>query len=247
MLQYIHHTFFYAHIIAGSIAMIVFWLPMIAKKGDKNHKKYGKIFVQGMYFVSVSGFLMTSLVLIDPIGVRVPERNLGMEEAYNLAYQNRVFAAFLFMLSILVFSSVRQSIMVLRAKANRELLRTPLHTGMFVFMGLVGLIVALIGFKEEILLLQIFSALVVFSSVTGLHYNYKKTVKQREWLIAHLGNIMGAGIGAYTAFFAFGGSRLFSEFLTGSLQVIPWVIPGVIGSIAISTLSKKYREQYRVA
>ena len=247
MPYFIHLTAFYIHVVAGSMAMVAFWLPMLTKKGDKKHRKYGKLFVNGMYAVTISGLIMTLLVLADPIGIRAPERNLTTQEAYQLAYQARVFAGFLFMLSVLVFSNVRQSILVLKAKADRTMLRKPLHVGMVVFLGVAGFIVGYLGTEQDILLLKIFAGLSIFNSVGMLYYIYKPTLKSREWVIAHLGNIVGAGIGAYTAFFAFGGSRLFAHMLSGNLMVIPWVLPGIVGIAGSIYLTKKYRKQFRVA
>lgn len=247
MSQFIHQYAFYVHVIAGSVAMVVFWLPMLAKKGSAKHVKYGHYFVNGMYTVSISGFIMTILVLIDPIGVREPERNLSIEAATNLAYQNRLFAGFLLMLSILVFNSVRHSVLVLRAKAERELLRTPLHIGLFIFLGLVGLTMGYVGTVQGVVLFQIFAGLCIANSIGTIRYIFKAEVKKREWIIAHLGSILGAGIGAYTAFFVFGGSRLFSQLVSGGGQVFVWVFPGVVGTIASIYLTKKYRRQYRIA
>ena len=247
MSQFIHQFAFYLHIIAGSLAMIVFWLPMLAKKGSANHVKYGHYFVNGMYAVSISGFIMTVLVLIDPIGVRAPDRNLSIEAATNLAYQSRLFAGFLLMLSILVFNSVRHSVLVLRAKADRELLRTPLHIGLFLVLGLVGLIMGYIGTVQGVVLFQIFAGLCIVNAIGTIRYIFKAEVKKREWIIAHLGSILGAGIGAYTAFFVFGGSRLFSHFVSSNGQVFLWVFPGIVGTIGSIYLTKKYRRQYRVA
>ncbi|MCW8880596.1 MAG: hypothetical protein OQJ89_08150 [Kangiellaceae bacterium] len=247
MFQLIHQLAFYVHVMAGSLAMVVFWLPMLAKKGSAKHVKYGRYFVNGMYAVSVSGLIMTILVLIDPVGIREPARNLSFEAATNLAHQNRLFAGFLLMLSILVFNSVRHSIMVLRVKSERILLRTPLHVGLFVLLGLVGLIMGYVGTIQGVVLFQIFAGLCIVNSIATIHYIFKAEVKKREWIIAHLGSILGAGIGAYTAFFVFGGSRLFSQLVSGSGQVLLWVLPGVVGTIASIYLAKKYRRQYRVA
>jgi len=247
MLHIIHQTIFYTHISIGSIALLVFWLPLFAKKGSKNHVLYGKLFAYGMYAVAVSGLIMTTLVLIDPIGVRYPERNLTTEDAYQMAAQNRALAGFLLMLSVLVFSNVRQSIVVLKAKADRSLLKTKFHIAMLVALGLLGITMGSIGILLEILLFQIFAVLCILNSFGSLHYIYKATIKKREWIIVHLGNIIGAGIGAYTAFFAFGGSRIFAEILTGNLQVIPWILPAVIGVPVTQYFIKKYSVQYKVA
>lgn len=247
VLHTIHQISFFLHVVTGGLALLIFWVPMLSKKGNRTHRNYGEIFVYGMYAVSISGFIMTLLVLADPIGIRKPERNLTFEEANDLAYQYRIFAGFLFMLSLLVFSNIRQSILVLNAKAERQILRSTQHIALLCFLGCSGIVVAVIGFAQNILLFKIFSILSIVSSIGMLHYIFKPNLKPREWIIAHLGNIIGAGIAAYTAFFAFGGSRLFAAFLSGNLQVIPWVLPGIIGTIASIHLTKKYRKKFSVA
>ena len=247
MSHFIHQLAFYVHILAGAIALIVFWLPLIAKKGSPEHVKYGHYFVNGMYTVSVSGFIMTILVLIDPIGVREPTRDLSLESAKNLAFQSRLFAGFLLMLSFLVFNSVRHSILVLQAKAERKLLRKPSHVGMILLQAILGLIMGYLGIVQGFVLYQVFAVLCVANAIGTLHYIFKEAIKKREWIIAHLSSILGAGIAAYTAFFVFGGSRLLSVIFYGNGQVLLWVMPGVIGGIASAYYSKKYKRQYRVA
>ncbi|MDH3945103.1 MAG: hypothetical protein OET45_00430 [Chromatiales bacterium] len=38
-----------------------------------------------------------------------------------------------------------------------------------------------------------------------------------------------------------GGSRLLADVLTGQWQVVPWVLPSIIGTIAISRLHRPYQ------
>ena len=247
MSHIIHQLAFYLHVTVGGFALIIFWLPMIAKKGSPNHVKYGRYFANGMYAVAISGFIMTTLVLIDPIGVREPLRNLSVETANQMAFQNRLFSSFLFMLSLLVFNSVHLSLRSLAAKADRNLLKTPGLVGGFVFQLLCALIVGAVGTIYNQVLFQIFAGLCIANGIGNLRYIFKTSIKPREWLIVHLGSILGAGIGAYTAFFVFGGSRLFSLFVSSNGQVVLWVIPGVVGTIGSIYLSKKYKAKYKVA
>jgi len=51
MLNGIHQILFYIHVLCGSIGLIVFWLPMLSKKGTKFHKSFGSVFVYGMLAV----------------------------------------------------------------------------------------------------------------------------------------------------------------------------------------------------
>ncbi len=200
-----------------------------------------------MYVVSVSGMIMTTLVLSDPLGIRAFEQDLSAEHAQQLISQSRMTAGFLLMLSVLVFTNVRQSILVLKAKDNRNLLKSWDNLLVIAILGILGLVMGWIGIQQDAMLFKIFSALCVFISISSFRYIFKKKLKTREWVLAHLGNIIGAGIGTYTAFFAFGGRRLFAEILTGNMQIIPWILPGVIGITASVILTRKYEKQYRVS
>ena len=93
MSHLIHQFALYIHITIGAIALIIFWLPMFASKGSKNHRLYGKLFVNGMYAVSVSGIIMSLLVLADPVAVRLPEASLALQQQDFIA-KNRIFAGF---------------------------------------------------------------------------------------------------------------------------------------------------------
>ena len=246
MAALIHQSLLYMHVIIGSLALVVFWLPMLAKKGSKNHKKFGRAFVYGMYAVSLSSFAMAVIVLLDPIAAKAPDRQLSPEAAANLVYNSRVISGFLLMLSVLVFSNTRHSILVLAAKADRHLLKSLPHVGLLVALAVIALVVGGIGWHQGILLLKIFSALSLANAVVMLHYIFKANIKQREWIVAHLGNILGAGIGAYTAFFAFGGSRLFADLLQSHYLLMFWVLPGLIGGIGTAYLGRKYRLQFKI-
>jgi len=246
MLHYIHQFLLYFHITLGAVGLVVFWLPTLSKKGSPFHKRVGKIFVLTMFAISISGIIMSILVLVDPIGVRVPERNLTLAQSFSLKQQSRETAVFLLMLSMLVFVNVKQSILVLKVKADRDLLKIPstlIPIGILLVTGIAVGIVAIIIVQPLFIVFSIISIVVSYGS---LKYIFKKEIKQREWIIEHMGNILGTGIAAYTAFFAFGGRRLFSEILSGDMQLIPWILPSVIGVSATIYFSKKYRKKYRV-
>ncbi len=247
MLSIIHQTAFITHIVVGGFALILFWLPILAKKGSQQHKKYGQYFVNGMYAISISGFIMTILVLSDPIGVREPLRNLTVEAANSLARENRLFATFLFMLSLLVFNCVYHSVAVLKAKQNRAQLKNATHVGLNVFLILASIIVGIIGIQINFALFMVFSGLCLFNAIGCLKYIFKANIKQREWIIEHMSGIFGAGIGAYTAFFVFGGSRIFTMLLDANSQIILWVLPGVVGLVASAIWSKKFTKQFKIA
>lgn len=242
----IHQILFYIHVLCGAAGLFIFWLPMLAKKGSQFHVVSGKLFANGMLIVSISGLFMSSFLLIDPIAVRYPDGGLTPEHALRVIEQNRNVGIFLLMLSLLVFVNVRHSILVLKAKADRSKLKNFNHLGSISSLFLAGVGVGLLAIDKGNILFGIFSLLSIVSAIGLARYIFKPELKPREWIIEHLTNIIGSGIGAYTAFFAFGGRRIFTEIFAGQMQLIPWVLPGVVGAIASYYLANKYRKLYRV-
>jgi len=246
MFHMVHQLAFYAHVTVGSAALLIFWLPFFTRKGHKRHRLIGKLFTNSMYIISVSGVIMSSLVLLDPVAVRYPDGGLDADVAERFVYQSRIFAGFLFMLSILVINNVRQAVLVLAAKAQRDQLKTPTNLASIAFLGVLGAIVGLIGLREQVLLFDVFAVICIGNSIGMFRYIYKPAIKEREWIIEHLGNICGAGIAAYTAFLSFGGRRLLGDLFAGNLQIVPWVLPAIVGVFAISILTRKYSRQFKV-
>jgi hypothetical protein len=60
----------------------------------------------------------------------------------------------------------------------------------------------------------------------------------------HLGSMIGTGIAGYTAFLVFGGSRLFPSVARSQLYTIFWVLPSVIGVLAIIVTIAYYQRKF---
>jgi hypothetical protein len=67
----------------------------------------------------------------------------------------------------------------------------------------------------------------------------------RNHIQEHAIGMVTTAIAAYTAFFAFGGREFFGEIFTGNLMIIPWVLPGVLGTIANFYYGRKYASKVR--
>lgn len=240
----LHQSALYLHVLIGAAALIVFWLPVIARKGSAWHKRAGRWFANGMYAVALSGVLMSTLSLWNPLGVHFAGQALSPEQAVAVAAQVRIFSVFLLMLSVLVFASVYHAVLVLRARSDRRLLRRPLHLGALTALAVLAPVVGMIGVRSGETLLIIFFVVGTLSAAGMLRYTFKATISHNEWWIAHLGGMIGAGIAAYTAFFAFGGRALFAEILSGQWQIVPWVLPGIVGTAFITQQSRHYRRKF---
>ena len=126
-MAFIHQILLYIHILVGAAALVLFWIPMAAKKGSPSHKKLGNLYAYAMYVVSISGIIMCIMVLIAPLTIKSKLAVLDAEQLSGALLQARLFATFLLALSLLVFVSIKHGLLVLVAKQNRALLKTPFH------------------------------------------------------------------------------------------------------------------------
>jgi len=146
-----------------------------------------------------------------------------------------------------VLTSTRQGWLTILHKSDRQALRRPVHTGLCVALIAVGLALLANGLRMGGTVFVIFSILQIITGINNLRYNFKKELKPKEWWLQHLNGLFGAGIGAYTAFFVFGGRRImdsvFGDLYT-DYSIVLWVAPGVIGGISIGFVSRHYKQKF---
>ena len=53
------------HIIAGFVSLVLFWLPILVKKGGKLHIKIGWVYTYTMWFVVISSGLLSIINVIE--------------------------------------------------------------------------------------------------------------------------------------------------------------------------------------
>jgi hypothetical protein len=241
-MTYIHSTLFFIHILVGTAALILFWVPMLTKKGQLQHKRFGRAYRNIMYCVAASGALMAIMVIAMPLTTKP---FLANAQDVDAAVTNfRYFWLFLLYLALLSYTSTRHGDAVLKAKDNRSDLRAFTYLAPLAMLAFGGLVFIGIGVVRENMLHLIFGILGTSVGISMLRYCLAKQVQAKAYILEHIGSMIGSGIGAYTAFFAFGGRQILSGI--GSYQIIFWIIPGVAGSILSFYLSKKYIKVYRL-
>ena len=242
-MEALHALLVNVHIAVGAIVLVLFWVPAFAKKGSPLHVTVGKVYVVSMYVVVATAFVASVIVLIDPIGIRRPGEFYEPAEAAELAVRFQMMSLFLLMLSVLVFTSLRHGILALRQKTTPGVLSRPSHRALVGALGVLGLVVGILGIARGGILLIIFGGISLTASISMFRDTLVERPDRRAQLIAHLNGLIGSGIGVYTAFFAFGGSRFLGEILTGNWQVVPWILPAIIGTIAINRLERSYKRR----
>lgn len=225
------------HIAVGSIALILFWVPLRFPKGSPAHERSGRYYANCMYFVAGSGLLLAVLVLSDPMYFKAelyrPDSN---DEAVTSAI--RQFWSFLLFLCFLVLTNVSHAMSVLRVKTNIKKMRSIRYLAYPVMLLISSAWVLYMGIKNTHMLFLAFSVIGFMSSIDTIRYCLRTEITRDDWMAAHIGNICGSGIGVYTAFFAFGGRSLFAAF--GQWQLVFWIAPAIIGTFLISKTIKRY-------
>ncbi len=157
------------HIVAGFLALLIFWIPIVTKKGGKTHNRIGWIYVYAMTIVSISALYMGIFrIFLDPT-----------------SDQDRIsFSWFLIFISILSGASAWYGIRVLRFKRRQEKHRNVWDLMFPILLLLSGAGISIYGFTIAFPLLQYFPLLGIFLGVTHLLY----------WLKApRLKNALGHG------------------------------------------------------
>lgn len=211
------------HIIFGSLSLIVFWLPVIVKKGGDTHIKIGKIYVALMWLVVISAVL------------------LSMMNLYQAMY---IKAAFLGYLAVITAHPLWYGIAILKYKI--EMPKGPKRINLIfnwtLFIGGIGLLIwsLLLKVQGPAILLLIFGSLGTISSIPLI---FPKKNKVSNPIGDHIQGMVATGIAAYTAFFAFGGATFLGHIFKGPLFAVPWILPTLIGTVLIMKYKRKYTPQ----
>lgn len=212
----------FTHIPAGFIGLILFWIPVLAKKGSKLHVQVGKAYVFLMWIVVVTAAIMCCI----------------------RAYQGElIVAAFLGFISILTGQPLWYAISIIKHKKDvpMRMLKLKKLLSVVLFFSGLGLLIWGVNLKMEgpAILLVIFG-IIGLTAANDAFGSIQKAKENSNWLREHIGGMIVTGIASHTAFFAFGGATFFQAFFAGPLIAIPWTAPTIVGTIIIMMTNRKY-------
>lgn len=209
------------HILMGVLSLVLFWVPVFSKKGGMVHKKSGKGFVWAMWLVLITSVLLCIIRCIQG---------------------HHHIASFLAFISLITAQPLWYGIAVLRSKERITPRMITIRRVLLwsIMLAGLGMLVASFVLPGGLLntLMMIFGILGLLSGRKAF-WSDEAFQSKYYWLIDHIDGMITSGIAAYTAFFAFGGRTMLAHWLEGQWQVLPWVLPTVIGVISIRTLKKK--------
>jgi hypothetical protein len=208
----------WAHIVTGATGAVAFWVPVIGRKGSRDHRRYGQVFVNCMLITGTLAVAMSICTLIDPQAhhTTIPD----------VALVRGIFGWMMLYLGILTISLAWHGRIVVRNKANHRANRTPLHVGLQVAVIVAALNCAVHGLLIGQVLMIGISLVGIASGLTNLYFIYNPAPARTDYLMEHVKALVGAGISVYTAFMAFGSVRIMPEL---ALNPVMWSIPLTTG------------------
>lgn len=200
-------TIRFLHVAAGSVALLSFLVPLVARKGSRLHRRAGWTYAGAMAVVAATGVAM-----------------VGAGLAAGEAVEARLFLLFVAWLSV---TSVWTGLRALRHKR-----RTGPHDGLLdlaipAVLLVAGAALSAWGLAGGGVVRIVFGLVGVSVGYGQLRYWRTAPTERRHWWFEHSGNLLGAGIGTFTAFLVVNAERI------GLPGTFAWLLPTLVGIPAI--------------
>jgi uncharacterized membrane protein len=200
----------YIHAFFGGLGLIMGLISVLVKKGNKTHKKAGKLFSVSM----IISCLISLVIACIPKHENVFLFLIGLFTIYLVLSGNRALS----------FKSH------LKTHAN---FCDKLISGSMIISAvfMLGYVIYDVIFNSKFdVLFLVFGGLGLFLGLKDFRFFKTFKTNKKAWLKSHIGKIVGAFIASVTAFIVAGLSIT---------SLVSWLIPTVVGTIYIIYWSRK--------
>lgn len=224
-----------AHIAAGTVGVLAFFIPIAAQKGSAVHRAAGWVFADAMLAASITGLALAVWTLADDEPSNTP------------------FAWFLIYIATLTAFGAAHGLRMLRFKQ-----RTGAHQSTWDYLLPTALLLGgpalmVYGITAGNTLLATFPAVGVFlGGVTLCYLMCDKPKSPAHWKIEHMTGMFTAGIAAITAFLVTGAARIATNIPAVGPDVadalrspVAWFVPTAVLVPILVAMTR--REKKRVA
>lgn len=209
------------HVLAGSVALASFMVPIIAAKGGPLHRRAGWVFVSAM-----------AVLCLTALPVSMQRMQSAVTTGARLFAQGAVF------ITILSGSAAWKGIRILRAKGTGRHSH-PLDLGVSGVTLLAGLWALLLGIRSWNMIFLFFGPFAALGAAADLRDWLNPNKPTMHWFFAHMSSMLGACIAALTAFLFFG-ARSFGATTPG---VLMFVGPTVALMPVLVAMRRHYRRK----
>jgi uncharacterized membrane protein len=211
------------HIAAGLAALASFWIPMVAPKGGRLHRRAGWVFVGGMAVVSATAIVLS-----------------GIRFVANGSPRDRIAAVLLAYVGVIVGAGAWKGMRVLRTKNRSARTQNPWDLVAAGAVLLLGPPTAVFGMTQHSILLSAFGILGTVIGAGDVRYWWRAPRERMHWWYEHMADMMGTCIAAITAFFVLNAGRMG----LGTFSLVVWLGPAVVGFPALMIWQAHYRRRF---
>ena len=208
------------HVIAGTIGLIAFWVPIAARKGGKPHRKWGKAACYGFMVAGALAIAMALLSLYGP-DERIP--SITDRELFA-----GLFGWMMLYLGLLTIGFADYGLASVAHAKSRENLRAPRYQLVIAAVVVSALWCGYYGLRVDhpLMVLVAGVGLVAMALQQVYIWRAEPPAAPMAYVGEHFRALIGMGISAYTAFLSVGLIRIVPEQVFNPLI---WAGPSVIG------------------
>ena len=206
------------HVLAGTVGLISFWVPIGARKGGVNHRRWGRVACRALMG---AGALAIAMALLSLYG---PEQRLPMIRDRVLF--RGLFGWMMLYLGALTIAFAHYGQAVVAHRGRRAALRGWRHQSVAIVTVVLALNCGIYGLRTGQPLMALVALVGIVAVTTQLVHMWRRTVPMGSYIGEHFRSLIGMGISAYTAFLSVGMIRLVPDHVFNPLV---WAVPSVVG------------------
>ena len=213
-------------------------MAALARKGGRFHRAAGRRFAQLVYAAAATGGFLAVVQLFAPTLVRpatgVADPAVTPDALFAIARQNRATMILALYVLVLLVAPVQHGLATLAAGADPRRLRTTAHATLnaLAIVGAFVLLPVFVAQQQPLYLIVVPLGFVI--GLRNLTYAGRRRPSPAEWEREHLTSMLSAGVVLHTALFVFGTTRTLGWSLAGWAATVPWLVPAIVGLVAIA-------------
>lgn len=216
--MHLFEIFIVIHVIAGTVGLVAFWVPIATRKGALAHRKGGTIACYGFFGAGVMAIAMALMSLyVEPD--RVP--SITDREAFA-----GLLGWMMLFLGLLTIGFADYGIAVVKHARNRVRLRSFRYQSLMGAIVVSGLWCAWFGIRIGQPTMVMVALFGIVAMAIQQWFVWRPGVEPRHYIGEHFRALIGMGISAYTAFLSVGLIRLIPEHVFNPLI---WAGPSAVG------------------
>ncbi|MFK8014345.1 MAG: hypothetical protein AB8G17_02735 [Gammaproteobacteria bacterium] len=236
----IFHSLVSVHIVTGALGLVIFWVPIVARKGGASHRVWGTRFVWLMLITGTVAVGISSSTIAAPVATHP---HLMTHPDFGSADIIRgIFGWMMLYLAILTVNLAWYGRLCILHKRQHARHRSWDNLALQAILTIASANCLWQGYRIEQPLMMGISMVGFATVATNLHFLYRRKPGPLDWQLEHIKALVGAGISVYTAFFAFGAVRYVPAL---ALTPILWSVPLITGLILIIYHQYKVRQRLK--